>query len=42
MQVALYPKGGTAQTIMVGSYKDTGVVQFLYNDEMNENTVVMP
>lgn len=42
MSVALYPKGGTAQTIMVGSYKDTGVVQFLYNDEMNENTVVMP
>lgn len=42
MQVALYPKGGTAQTIMVGSYKNTGVVQFLYNDEMNENTVVMP
>ena len=42
MQVALYPKGGTAQTIMIGSYKDTGVVQFLYNDEMNENTVVMP
>lgn len=42
MQVALYPKGGTAQTIMVGSYRNTGVVQFLYNDEMNENTVVMP
>lgn len=42
MQVALYPKGGTAQAIIVASYRDTGVVQFLYNDEMNENTVVMP
>lgn len=42
MEVALYPKGGTAQTIIVGSYRNTGVVQFLYNDEMNENTVIMP
>lgn len=43
MEVALYPKSGTdPQFIIVASYRDTGVVVFLYNDEMNENTVVMP
>ena len=42
MEVALYPKGGSSQYIIVGSYRNTGVVKFLYNDEMNENTVVMP
>lgn len=43
MSVALYPNGSNNPSyIDIGAFKDKGSVIFLYNDEMNENTVVMP
>lgn len=42
MSTALYPQGGEPSYLYTPSYKDTGSLIFLYNDAMNENTVVMP